>query len=70
MRSSRIGFLLATVAIVFAATSLNGCPQLLALLPTPTPSPSGTPDKQATLPGGNAYQIQEAAARPGCNGER
>lgn len=66
---SRFSFVLAAAAVIMAAAPLTGCPELLALVvPTPTPSVSPTPTQQATMPGGNAYAIQDAAAKPGCNG--
>ncbi len=64
---ARFSFVLMVAAVAMAAMSLPGCPQLLALLPTPTPSTSASPDKQATLPGGNAYRVEEVA-KPGRNG--
>lgn len=68
---ARFSFMLMTAAVVMAAVTLNGCPQLLALIPTPTPTPTKKPDQQATLPGGNVgYRVESTVAKPGCNGER
>jgi len=51
---TRFSLILTTAAIVIDAVSLPGCPALLSLFATPTPTPT---TKVGTQPVGNAYQI-------------